>query len=307
MSRLIDPYSLRLFTTVAREGSLGRAAQKEHIAPSALSRRMAELERVLGAPLMVRSPRGISLTEAGQVVLDRGARIEAELGSLARDVQARSGQLSGTLRVLANLSSIVGYLPEHLQAFRASYPAIDVALQECSSQEVIRGCLDDRADLGIGVRMEVPAGIESWFFCYDPFIVILPRGHVAAQRQALGLAEVLAHPVIGIQSGGSLSTTLQAKAAEAGLPLNIPVSVNSFDAACRMVEAGLGITILPQGATSAYAGSDRFVCRTLAEDWSRRELRLYALRKTPRLPSVDAFVTALRGQPSKSAMPPDAP
>jgi DNA-binding transcriptional LysR family regulator len=169
LSRRVDPYSLRLFLTAAREGSLARAAEKEHIATSALSRRIADLEQVLGAPLVVRSPRGITLTEAGRIVLARGTQLEAELQSLARDVQAQAGHLSGTLRVVANPSAIVGYLPERLRAFREDYPAIDVALQECSSQEVVRACLDDQADVGIGVKVDVPAGIETWFFGHRQF------------------------------------------------------------------------------------------------------------------------------------------
>ncbi|WP_061934768.1 LysR family transcriptional regulator [Aureimonas sp. AU22] len=307
MSRRVDPYSLRLFLTVAQEGSIARAAEREHIAPSALSRRIADLEQALGAPLLVRSPRGIKLTDAGEIALSRGTRLESELNALAREVQARSGTLSGTLRVLATPSAIVGYLPERLRAFRDGYPAVDVALQECSTQEVVRGCLDDRADVGIGMRTEAPSGVESWFFCNDPFIVVLPRGHPSARRQAMTLAELAAHPLISIQAGGSLDRTLRAKASEAGLKLDVRVVVTSFDAVCRMVEVGLGIAVLPQGAASAYAGTDKFVRRTLAEDWSQRELRLYALRKTPRLPSADAFMTVMRGEPSQTAMPPAPP
>jgi DNA-binding transcriptional LysR family regulator len=295
MSRRVDPYSLRLFLTAAREGSLARAAEKEHIATSALSRRIADLEQVLGAPLVVRSPRGITLTEAGRIVLARGTQLEAELQSLARDVQAQAGHLSGTLRVVANPSAIVGYLPERLRAFREDYPAIDVALQECSSQEVVRACLDDQADVGIGVKVDVPAGIETWFFAHDPLMVVLPRGHSAAQKQTLTFADVAAHPMVAIQSGGSLDRMVRTKAAEANLPLNVCVAVNSFDAVCRMVEAGLGIAIVPKSAASAYAGTSRFTRRPLAEAWGERELRLYALRKTPRLPSADAFISTLRG------------
>jgi DNA-binding transcriptional LysR family regulator len=291
----VDPYSLRLFLSAAREGSLARAAEKEHIATSALSRRIADLEQVLGAPLFVRSPRGIALTEAGRIALDRGTQIEADLQSLAREIQAQTGQLSGTLRVVANASAIVGYLPERLRAFRAEYPAIDVALQECSSQEVVRACLDDQADIGIGVAIEVPTGIEAWFFARDPLMVVLPRGHDAARKQSLTLAEVVAHPMVTIQSGGSLDRLIRAKAAESDLPLDICVSVNSFDAVCRMVEAGLGIAIIPKSAASAYAGTSRFVRRALAEPWGERDLHLYALRKTPRLPAMEAFIGVMRG------------
>jgi DNA-binding transcriptional LysR family regulator len=159
----------------------------------------------------------------------------------------------------------------------------------------VRACLDDQADIGIGVAIEVPTGIEAWFFARDPLMVVLPRGHDAARKQSLTLAEVVAHPMVTIQSGGSLDRLIHAKAAESDLPLDICVSVNSFDAVCRMVEAGLGIAIIPKSAASAYAGTSRFVRRALAEPWGERDLHLYALRKTPRLPAMEAFIGVMRG------------
>src|SRR3546814_13692182 len=82
MTRSIDAYSLRLFLAVATEGSIARGAAKEHIAASALSRRLSELEHALGVALFVRSHRGIQLTGAGQLVLERGTKIESELRQL---------------------------------------------------------------------------------------------------------------------------------------------------------------------------------------------------------------------------------
>jgi len=81
MGRGIDPYSLRLFLAAAREGSIARAASTEHIAASALSRRIADLEHAFGVPLFVRSSHGIALTEAGKVVLARGGKLIASNGS----------------------------------------------------------------------------------------------------------------------------------------------------------------------------------------------------------------------------------
>src|SRR5947208_2153737 len=106
----IDLYTLRLFVSAANEGSIARAAQNEHIAPSALSRRIAHLEHVLGLPLIIRSPRGIELTGAGLVVFNGGMKIDSDLDQLARAVQEQAGQTSGTLRVFANATAIIGFL-----------------------------------------------------------------------------------------------------------------------------------------------------------------------------------------------------
>ena len=289
----LDPYSLRLFVAAAEEGSIARAAEREHIAASALSRRIADLEHALGVPLLVRSARGIELTEAGRCVFERGTRIEQELLTLVKEVWALSGNVVGTVRLSANASAIVGELPERLQAFKQAYPAVDIALQEQRSWEVVRACLDDRADLGIAVATEAPKGLESWHFAHDPLIVLLPAGHPLAKLKRIAFEQVAASGLVGIQAGGALDQLIHERAQMAHIALRIGVTVNSFDAACRMVQAGLGAAIVPTSAATAYAGSSAFERRELGEPWAERELRVYALRKAPRLRAVELLIDAL--------------
>lgn len=290
----LDVYSLRLFVAAAREGSIARAAEREHIAASALSRRIADLEHALGVPLLVRSARGIELTEAGRSVFERGARVEDELLTLIKDVWALSGSVVGTVRLCANASAIVGELPERLQAFKRSYPAVAIALQEQRSWEVIRACLDDRADVGIAVASEAPKGLDSWHFATDPLIVLLPAGHPLAGQQHITFKEVAASGLVGIQPGGALDQLIHERAQRAQISLQIGVTVSSFDAACRMVQAGLGAAIVPTSAVAAYAGTDLFARRELAESWAARDLWVYALHKAPRLRAVELLIETLK-------------
>ncbi|CAN7549677.1 LysR substrate-binding domain-containing protein [Variovorax sp. LjRoot290] len=296
MTRRIDAYSLRLFVSTARAGSIVRGAALEHIAPSALSRRIADLEHAFGTALFVRSPRGVALTDAGRLVLERGQQIDNDLQSLVREVQIEGDEVRGTVRLYANMSAVIGFLPERLQAFMARYPRVQISLHEEDTRDVIRACLDDRADVGVGVEAPVPAGLDAWRFATDPLQVVLPAGHALAKRKAVGFAELLDHPLIGVHQGGALDRCLHERAqALQKKPFAPTVSVSSFDAVCRMVEAGLGIAVVPQSAAAAYAGSPRFVRRPLDEAWAARELHLYALRKTPRPRSVAALIDALRG------------
>lgn len=290
----LDIYSIRLFVAMAEAGSIARAAEREHIAASALSRRIADLEHALGVPLVVRSARGIELTHAGRGVYEHGRRIEQDLRHLVQEVWSTSGAVVGTVRLFANASAIVGFLPERLRTFTEAHPAVDIALQEHRSWEVVRACLDDRADVGVAVGMDTPNGLESWHFASDPLLVVLPLDHPLARQDRISFEEVASAGLVGIQSGGALDQLIAERAQMAKLPLKINVSVNSFDAACRMVEAGLGAAILPTSSAAAYAGTGRFMRRDLAEPWAQRELRLYALRKSPRLRAVDALIETLR-------------
>ncbi|MBT2336239.1 LysR family transcriptional regulator [Variovorax paradoxus] len=295
MARRVDPYSVRLFVSVARAGSIVRAAGQEHIAPSALSRRLADLEHAFGTTLLIRSPRGVELTDAGNVVLAGGEQIDADLQALVRKVQTVGDAVRGTVRLYANMSAVIGFLPERLQSFMTAFPQVEVSLQEQDTRDVIRACLDDRADVGVGVEVPVPAGLESWRFAMDPLLVVLPAAHALAKRKSLGFAEVLGHPLIGVHQGGALDRSLHERAAALHRSFAPTVSVSSFDAVCRMVEAGLGIAVIPQSAAAAYAGNARFARRPLDDPWAARELHMYALRKSPRGRAVAALIEALRG------------
>lgn len=293
MVRRIDPYSLRLFVAAAQAGSIARAAAREHIAASALSRRLADLEAAFGVPLFVRSPRGIELTEGGRIALAGGTRLDQSLQALVREVQSHAGEVCGTLRLFANASAVVGFLPERLNAFLAKHRLVEIALQERVTEESVRACLDDEADIGVGVAMEVPTTLESWHFANDPLTVVLPADHELAQQPSLRFADIIRHPIVSITSGGMLDRMLHAQAAAAHGALRISVSVSSFDAVCRMVEAGLGIAVIPGRAAAAIAAPGRIVRRPLNESWVNRELRVYALRKNPRLRAVEALIDAL--------------
>lgn len=291
----VDPYSLELFISVVREGSIARAASRSHIAASALSRRMADLEAAIGLPLLIRSPSGVELTEAGRHAFLRAVTVHDQLQSLAREVQSLSGEVAGVVRLYANASAIVGFLPERLKAFQARYPLVQIALTEQISDEVVRACLDDRADVGISATANAPNGLETWHFADDPLMVLLPLGHKLAERSTLTFHEVAQFPLVALQAGGSLDQTINERADVARMPLKLSVTVNSFDAQCRMIEAGLGIGIVPTSAASAFAGSHAFVRRALVDTWAtQRSLRLHALRKSTRLKAVQALIDALR-------------
>lgn len=290
----IDPYTLQLFVAVAREGSISRAALKEHIATSALSRRLSDLEHALGVALLSRSTLGVQLTDAGRLVMERAQQIEQGLEGLVRDVNQLKGVVTGRVRLYANASAVVGFLPERLSRFCASYPQVSVELEERLSGEVVRACLDDVSDVGIAAVEQVPNGLEGWKFADDPLLVIVPKAHELTRLHAVTFEQFAAFPVVSVQHGGALDRLLRERSAQARLSLRVVVTVNSFDGVCRMVQAGLGIAIVPSSAARAYAGSSLFELRPLHERWAERELKIIALRKEPRSASVQALLTFLR-------------
>ena len=293
MARHIDPYSLRLFVAAARAGSIALAAASEHIAASALSRRIADLEATFGVPLLIRSPQGVTLTEAGKIAIDGSLKFDQYLQSLVREVQTQAGTVCGTLRLCATASAIVGFLPERLNVFRTTYPLVEIELQERVTDEVIRACLDGSNDVGICIAKNVSNALDSWPFAYDQLSVVLPHGHPLAKKSRLRFTDIISYPLVSILTHGALDRLLNDQAAAYHMSLKVSVSVRSFNAVCRMVEAGLGIAVIPHHGAAVAARAGSIVQRSLDEDWANRELRVYALSKKPRSRAAEALIDTL--------------
>ncbi|MCP3720867.1 LysR substrate-binding domain-containing protein [Paraburkholderia sp. CNPSo 3281] len=118
----------------------------------------------MGLPLLIRSPSGVELTEAGRHAFSRAVAVHDQLQSLAREVHSLSGEVAGVVRLFANASAIVGFLPERLKVFQARYPLVQIALTEQISDEVVRACMEDRADVGISASGSIPGALDSWHF-----------------------------------------------------------------------------------------------------------------------------------------------
>ncbi|MEG0678146.1 MAG: LysR family transcriptional regulator, partial [Comamonas sp.] len=149
----LDPISLRLFVAVMEENAIARAAAREHIAPSAASRRLAELEAQLQVELFTRSNRGSSPTAAAFALLNMARGVLNEMDGIAlqmKDYAQDGGKgLRGHVRVMANISSITQFLPAQLQSFLSQYPLVDVRLQERVSTDIARAVEDNEADVGL--------------------------------------------------------------------------------------------------------------------------------------------------------------
>lgn len=292
----LDAYNLRLFEAIARAGSIAQAAREEHIAPSALSRRLAELESTLKSSLFVRSPRGLELTSAGKVLLQKAQRVNSEMQSLVRDMWSLSDsdEVRGVVRVWANPSALIGYLPEIIKTFSIAYPDVHIDITEEDTGKVIRGCLKDEADVGIAVAEQVQPGLDVWPLTPDPLRVVCPKGHpLLILENGVSLVDALKYPLISIRIGGSLDGLVRTYAKALDDEFQPRLTVSSIDAAFRFIEVGLGIAVLPASMLKPYAGVDQFVAKPLEEPWAVRMLNFYALRKHPRTPAVQAFLEHL--------------
>ncbi|AIG05244.1 LysR family transcriptional regulator [Pseudomonas fluorescens] len=272
--RRLDLITLQLFVAVYEEGTLTRAAARESIAVSAASKRLVDLEKMLGLTLFVRQAKGMSLTAAGETLLHHGRQMLFNVQKMGLELGEHSDGVRGYVRMLANLSAIIQFLPEDLRDFTARYPQLKTDLEERPSSGVVQGVLDGVADLGICSCDTDTKGLFSVTYRRDNLMVLMPMDHPLADRKGLSFTETLGCDYVGLHSASSINMRTHAAAREAGKMLHLRIHVPGFDAMCRMVQANMGIGILPQKAYELFGRTLGLRAVPLTDEWAARRLIL---------------------------------
>lgn len=301
----LDPVSLRLFVAVMEENAIARAAAREHIAPSAASRRLAELEDALRVELFARSNRGTEPTAAAYALLHLARGVLNDLDGIASQMRDYGAGVRGHVRVVANISAITQFLPGELQRFMARHPQVQVQLQEQISTDVARSVAENAADVGLLNEGSYGERLTLLPYRGDELVLVVPTQHALARRKSVRLAEALAFDFVGMHPGSAINTQLLRAAAEAGLPLKLRMQVTGYDALYLMVAAGLGVGVMPRGSAQLYRGAQTLRAVALNEPWARRRLMLCLRSGEP--PSgttrllVDHLLQGTRGSDGEAA------
>ncbi|MGP4957395.1 LysR family transcriptional regulator [Pseudomonas helleri] len=272
--RRLDLITLQLFVAVHEEGTLTRAASREAIAVSAASKRLMELEEALGIPLFSRTAKGMTVTAAGETLLHHARRMLTEVEMVGIEVGEHLQGLRGYVRMLANLSAIIQFLPEDLHSFVSTHMRVKVDLEERPSGGVVEGIIDGVADLGICSMDSDIKGLCSVPYRHDRLTVVMLNDHPLANRGHVAFAETLQYDHIGLHAASSINSRIHAAAKAHGKPLRVRIHVPGFDAVCRMIQANMGIGVLPYKAYELFGRGLGLTAVQLSDDWSHRTLLL---------------------------------
>ncbi len=284
-----DLTSLALFVRIAETRSITRAAQASHIALAAASRRVAQLEDQYGVQLLFRSARGVELTPAGSALVAHARDLIARVGEMGAELSDYTRGGKGVVRVHANASALAQYLPEDLAAFAAAHPEVKISLGEERSGAIVDALRSNATDIGIVMEGADTAGLQVLEYRSDTLAVVVPRHH-PIKSKPVAFAKLLDHDFVGLESNTVISRILAAQAVEAGKPLRLRVQVKSFDVMARMIQAGLGIGVLPEAAVNGFAAMGLRVV-PLTDAWAQRSMfvcvRQYASLPAPARALVD--------------------
>jgi len=298
-----DLADLRLFIHIGESPSLTQGARRAFLSPAAASARIKALEGQLGTRLLYRDSRGVELTPAGQKLLRHARLIMSQVDYLKAEFTHFGIDSAGHIRIFANTTAVTEFLPEVLAGFLAKRPGVTVDLQERLSRDIVRGVLDGSTDMGIIAGPGEAPGLQVSHFRTDRLVLTVPVGHELATHKKVTLKETLAFQHIGLHEGSTLLSFLRDHVERLGLNLSLRIQVSSFEAICRMVEAGVGIGVLPESAAMRHRRTMQLVTIELDEPWAVRE-RSILVRELDALPgTVRAVIATLMPERTEADKP----
>jgi DNA-binding transcriptional LysR family regulator len=268
--RHFDPVTLRLFVLVCEERNISRAAAREAMVPSAVSKRIGACERMLGTPLLVRSRRGIEPTAAGQVMLRRARELLGAMARMHAELDAFASGVHGSVRVVASVSALAEALPGDVAAFVERHQSVRVSLDERISIDVVSEVREGAADVGVAWDQVDAGDLRAVAYRSDHLHVLMLPSHPLAAKRSIRFAQTLEHPSVGVSPGGLLDTLVRRQAALLGRTPNYRMQVSSLDAGARIVAAGMGLAIIPGEAAAPQVAASGLVMVPLADAWSER-------------------------------------
>ena len=270
-----DFLSLKLFIAVCEENSISRAAERESIAPSAVSKRIAEIEELTGVPLLTRGNRGVRPTLAGSSFLHHARQILLNTEKLQSEMGDYAQGAKGHVRIYANASSIIQFLPQDIGSFLKQHPPIKVDLQERTSSEVVQAITESEVDIGVCLGNVRAEGLELLPYATDNLVVVAHSDHPLTRHASVSFSDTLNYDFISLQANSRTTSFLRSQAAHYGQTLNFRSHVNSLEAVLYLIAENLGIAILAMGATQILKGSLGLKAIPLTDKWAQREIKIY--------------------------------
>lgn len=283
---------LRYFDALARHRHFGRAAEASSISQPALSLQVKELEEILGAPLVERGARRISLTGLGEEVAARAGevlRAVDELGALAR---ASAGPLSGRLR-LGVIPTVAPYLlPQVMRHLAQTYPDLDLRPREAVTPKLVRDLVEGRLDLAlVALPISEPSFAETPLFD-EEFLLVRNMG--AAHLPVPPLADLPAQPLLLLEEGHCFRDQAIAVCKMPSRPTGEIMEGSSLSTLVQMVGAGIGVTLIPEMAAEVEQRSAPVVLHRLPEPRPKRTIGLVWRRSNPLADRYAGLADSLR-------------
>ncbi|SEP94520.1 DNA-binding transcriptional regulator, LysR family [Pseudomonas sp. NFACC02] len=282
---------IRAFLAVADSGSFAKAATELNLSPSALTVQIQQLEQWLGVTLLERSPRHVSLTNAGQNNRGPMEKLLLDLDNIVSGSRDLAALRRGVVTIAALPSLCSGALPPVLKTFRDQFPGVEIRLRDVVAQRIDALVREGEVDFGVGVRARMSHGLDFQVVMVDRLTVFVPAQHPLASRPSITLSELAGEPIILTGRDSSVRERVEQLFSAEGLTLTPGLEANYMSTVMAMVRQGLGVTLLPE---SADEGRGDLVQVRIEHDGVNREIGLITRAGLELSPAAARFVEIMK-------------
>jgi DNA-binding transcriptional LysR family regulator len=240
---------LRAFLAVLESGSFHRAAEQLNLSQPALSRRIKQLELVLGAPLLERTTRRVAPTAAGRDLQPLLVRLLDELETSVLSMSSTGKLQHGQVTIACVPTAAFYFLPQVIKQFHQLHPHIRIRILDLSANEGLRSVAAGECEFGISMLGSADPDLTFTPLMKDPFVLACHRDHPLARRQGVQWRDLADHLLIGVSRHSGNRTILDNALANLDVRLNWFYEVHHLSTSLGLVEAGVGISVLPRLAT----------------------------------------------------------
>lgn len=290
----IDLPGLQMLVAAVELESLSKAAERENLVASAASKRIAELERQLGAVLLTRHGRGVAPTPAGVALYHRAKSILRSVELAQSCVAEFSAGGMPPIRLAANRSAIIQFLAPTLSRYFAREPDAQIDLQERYSYDIPRLIIDGAADLGIYHALAPAPGVHSVPYRQDKVVLVVPLDHPLARLDETMLEAASEFPFVGYFPRHSFAAFLSLVERSLSRPLKVRIEVSNYEARCQMIREGIGIGIMPELIAASYLTRYSLKMIHLLDDWADRQFYVCTQPREELRQQVVEFLDYLR-------------
>lgn len=302
LTRRVDLFTLRLFLTVVEERQIRRAATRENIAPSAATKRVQDLEDIAGVQLLERTPNGVVPSAAGEVLARYLRQMFENFEDMRRELSEFSEGMRGHVTMATTGATVVQYMAREFGEFARNYPFVELELKQEANTNLVRAVMSGDADLCVYVvSTDVDdEPLDTLPYRTDSFVAVLPRGHRLAEQRTVRTADLFREPFIA----QPVNTTLMFKVNEAahvhGESIHAKFTVSGADIALSLVQAGLGVTVLPE-CMVPVDGGEHVAAVHIQEPWAVRVLRVGTRKGKATTSATRALIDQLTGRPQAAS------
>jgi DNA-binding transcriptional LysR family regulator len=283
MANHFDLTDLQLMVNIGDASSLTRGSEKSHLSLPAASNRVKNLEDHFGTRVFHRNSQGVTLSPSGEAFLRHARLVLKQIDHLRGDIHEYARGIKGQIRMVANTTAMTEFMPAVLSRYLALHPDVTVELRERLSYLVIKAVSDGSADIGIVAGRPAASELEFLPYREDRLVLVTPNEHPLSDLKEVAFTNTLSYEYVGLSEWSAIHAFLIQAADRLGHPFRFRVEVGSFEAVCRMIEANVGIGVVPERAAQRYAQRLNIKLVRLSDEWAERKLHI-CVRQLNQLP-----------------------